>query len=168
MSHMIQWTWQNDPIPQPTLAPGQSVDYYTYTINLYMSYDSQHSLRKYSLSIKDLDTNQFSTIQNYESVSNANDNTISVDANGLITADQPEAGADLDIHTLVFKSNKVTNSIILTTLARGGGWGTNANFVLSEVEGSVSAEVVPEPSDFALLLGLFSILYIRYKKRFKV
>lgn len=161
----ITWIW--NPHNRPTLAQDEKVNFFTYTIDLYMGYDKDHSLRQYHVNVRDVDSTTYSTITNYESVSNTEDNTISVDENGVINAEQPKADAGLDIHTLVFKSSKRAHSIILTTHANKGGWGTSNNFVLSEIEGSVTAEVVPEPSTYALLLGCITFFGgLALKKRY--
>lgn len=156
MSHMIQWTWQNDPIPQPTLAPGQSVAYYTYTLHLNFGYGNQHSLRTYSLLANDHpDNNDLLVVKDYQSVSNKESNTISVDTtHGIITTTRPSVIGHLDTHTLVFRtrSNQLIDHLAISLQATPG-WGDNGNFILSEITGSLSAEIVPEPATYALLLG---------------
>ena len=171
--HYISWTWQDS--PTPPLAENQRVDYYTYSISLHNGWTERHSFREYTLSVRNSDdANDFNVVTNYESVTNRQSNTISVDnKRGTVTTTQPPGNSGIfDIHTLTFRSDTVIDSIVIT-FAPIPGWGygneIGENFVLSEIKGTVTAEVseVPEPSTYALLLGFISFVVIAFKKRIK-
>lgn len=156
----ITWAFSHT---TPTLAQGERVGFYTYTIDLHHAFNNFHTLKTYRLSIKDAGADTFSTITDYESVSITGTTSISVDANGLITSGTPATSndEDLHIHSIVFKSNRVLNDLALTEIE---GWTGTENFILSEVEGSVSAHVVPEPSNYALLLGCVAFIALALRK----
>ena len=170
--HSITWTWQDS--PTPTLAENQRVDYYTYSISLHNGWTERHNFREYTLSAGNSDdTNGLNLVTNYESVTNRQSNTISVDSNGTVTTTQPPGDSGIfDIQTLTFRSDTVVDSIMIT-FAPVPGWGYGNEFgeffVLSEITGTVTAEVseVPEPSTYALLLGFISFVVVAFKKRIK-
>ena len=168
VSDTITWSWQAQ--SAPILSQGESVSHYTYTINLScgLTLNNNFLLRSFRLALGDpANTNTFSTVTDYQSLSNtqgAKGHTLFVDANGLINTTQPNPSSDpsntiwLDTYTLVFNSSTLTNQLRLITTAGQAGW-VGGNFLLREITGDVTATVVPEPSTYALILGLFALLY---------
>ena len=92
-SQNITWSWQ--PHSAPTLAQGESISHYTYTVNLHNGLSGTNVnflLKSYSLALGDPPHNSdnFTTITDYQSFSNTqeaqdHDHTMSIDVNGLIT-----------------------------------------------------------------------------------
>ncbi|PDH27316.1 MAG: hypothetical protein CNB76_00375 [Puniceicoccaceae bacterium MED-G32] len=85
---------------------------------------------------------------------------------GMITTTDPESTPpSIVIHTLVFKGNTPLEFLRLNTILNSG-W-TDGSLVLNEVTGIVSAEIVPEPSTYALLAGIVAFAFIAKRKRTK-
>lgn len=170
----IIWTW--DAFTAPTLDPDERV-IYTYTVKIHTGTDyhwtfSNYTLRNYSLALGDPDSSDFTVIKDYESVTNTlASSTISVNANGLIQTTEPSGVNNIDTHTLVFTSITLANQLRLIAPEETGGWGSypfNEDiFTLNEIIGSIDADVVPEPSTYALILGLMVLGFVALKRRRK-
>ena len=184
----IDWTWQAN--SEPSLLAGESVSHYTYTINLYAGFSDDQSnphrdqnwlIRAISLALGDPNSDNFTTITDYQSLSNTqvaqdHDHTISVDSNGLITTTEPNAIIFTDTYTVVFNSPTLVNSLRFTAENRpfvwngtgydgqNPGWSNAGKFALTEITGSATADVVPEPSAYALILGLIALGFA-FKRR---
>ena len=173
-SQNITWSWQ--PHSAPTLAQGESINHYTYTINLHngIGTNVDFLLKSYSLALGDPNSDNFTTITDYQSLSNtqeaaANSHTLSADADGLITTTKANVVGLADIHTLVFRSTNLSNQIrLVIPVPSEGGWDELFNppgsLYLREITGSVTANVVPEPSAYALILGLIALGFA-FKRR---
>ena len=104
-SQNITWSWQ--PHSAPTLSQGESINHYTYTINLHNGIRTTNVdflLKSYSLALGDPNSDNFTTITDYQSLSNtqeaaANGHTLSADANGLINTTKANVIGLADIHT---------------------------------------------------------------------
>lgn len=158
-------TWDVDPFSRLSLNPDQQVDYYTYTITLHSGLGSEYNLNSFSFSYSNGTSN--TTVTSFNSLTSNNEGTISSDTNGLVTA---SASGVLAAHTVSFNVNSDIKSITLNTPADSAGQHSiRGNWVLSEITGTVTAEVsqVPEPSTYALLLGFISFVVIAFKKRIK-
>lgn len=143
----------------PTLTPDQTVDFYTYTIELHIGYTEKYSFKEYSL----LANNNL--ITDYTDLT-ANFNNITLFNNGgTITSSDPETFGSGDIYASF--SHTFTSESIVSTLQLNvdqGWWWNNGTILLSEITGTGSATVVPEPSTYALLIGLFAFVFITYRK----
>ena len=90
---------------------------------------------------------------------------MSANDNGFISCTEPDDANDPQIvHSMVFSVESHITHLRLNTLVRPG-WSTNQHFKISEIEGSASAEVVPEPSTYALIAGLASFAWIIARRR---
>ena len=173
----ITWTWEA--FSAPPLAQGERIGHYTYTINLHNGTDFLNLnwlLKSYSLALGDPPHNSdnFTTITDYQSFSNTqeaqdHDHTMSIDANGLITTTKANITGIADIHTLVFRSTSLSNQIRLVLHDPvEAGWDENfspkGSFLLREITGSVTANVIPEPSTYALIMGLLALGFA-FKRR---
>ena len=189
----IDWTWQAH--SEPSLLAGESFSHYTYTINLYSGFydnvqnnpypDQNWLMRAISLALGDPNSDNFTTITDYQSLSNTQEasaagHTLSVDANGLITTTEANAFNVIDTHTLVFRSTKLSNQLrlVFPDPSQGGwdepgdGWSGRTDHpdyhpgyaYLREITGEMSAIIIPEPSTYALILGLLA-LGLAFKRR---
>ena len=158
-------TWDVNPFSRLSLNPDQQVDYYTYSITLHSGLSYDYNLNRFSFSYSNGTSN--TTVTNYNSLS-SNQGSISANStNGLVSA---AASGLLAAHTVSFNVNSDIKSITLNTPADSAGQNSiRGNWVLSEVTGTVTAEVsqVPEPSTYALLLGFISFVLVAFKKRIK-
>lgn len=170
----ITWTW--DAFTAPTLEVGERVNY-TYTFKIHTG--STHSsllftnilLRNYRLALGDPNSSNFTIITDYDSVSNTlAESDISVDENnnGLIQTTEPSTTMNIDRHTIVFTSSTLANQLRLIAPEGSAGWGSpNGSFAIREIEGSLNANVsqIPEPSTYALILGLGTLGFVVLKRR---
>lgn len=158
-------TWDVNPFSRLSLNPDQQVDYYTYSITLHSGSSYDYNLNRFSFSYSNGTSN--TTVTNYNSLS-SNQGSISANStNGLVSA---AASGLLAAHTVSFNVNSDIKSITLNTPADSAGQNSiRGNWVLSEVTGTVTAEVsqIPEPSTYALLLGFISFVLVAFKKRIK-
>ena len=158
-------TWDVNPFSRLSLNPDQQVDYYTYSITLHSGLSYDYNLNRFSFSYSNGTSN--TTVTNYNSLS-SNQGSISANStNGLVSA---AASGLLAAHTVSFNVNSDIKSITLNTPADSAGQNSiRGNWVLSEVTGTVTAEVsqIPEPSTYALLLGFISFVLVAFKKRIK-
>ena len=158
-------TWDVDPFSRLSLNPDQQVDYYTYSITLHSGLSKDYNLNSFSFSYSNGTSN--TAVTNYNSLT-SNQGSISVNStNGLVSAAPSDI---LAAHTVSFNVNSDIKSITLNTPADSAGQNSiRGNWVLSEVTGTVTAEVsqVPEPSTYALLLGFISFVLVAFKKRIK-
>lgn len=176
-SQNITWSWL--PHSVPTLAQGESISHYTYTVNLHNGLSGTNVnflLKSYSLALGDppFTSDNFTTITDYQSFSNTqeaqdHDHTLSVDPNGLITTTKANITGIADIHTFVFQSTSLSNQIRLVihdpVEAGWDEWFSPAgSFLFREITGSVTANVVPEPSTYALIMGLLALSFA-FKRR---
>lgn len=154
-------TWDVNPLSRLTLESGQIVDKYIYSITLHSGLSSNYNLNKFSFSYSDGTTK--TNITSFSNLSTNTGGTISPDANGLVTAEESNAMAQ---HTVTFDVSSDIKSITLNIPTGAGQNATdNDNWVLSEVTGTVSAEVVPEPSTYALIAGLIAFTCVAYRKK---
>ena len=159
-------TWDVNPFSRLSLNPDQQVDYYTYSITLHSGLSYDYNLNRFSFSYSNGTSN--TTVTNYNSLSSNHGGTIFFDSNN----DHVVASASdvLAAHTVSFNVNSDIKSITLNTPSDSAGQNPiRGNWVLSEVTGTVTAEVsqVPEPSTYALLLGFISFVLVAFKKRIK-
>ncbi|MDA0848381.1 MAG: hypothetical protein O2827_01335 [Verrucomicrobia bacterium] len=157
-------TWDIDIGPNqilPTLDPNQ---YYVYKIYLGWTNNWRNDLQSYQLSTRTASDTSFSLATNFESlISSATaGNTLSLDDNGVIDSTQPSIFSSNNRHTLHLAIDDPIESLKLTALAQG--WESQP-FILTECNGIVQVMTVPEPSAYALLLGLVTCVAIAYKKR---
>lgn len=152
--------WDVNPFSRLTIEPDQRVDKYTYTITLHSGLGDFYNLNNFSFSHSNGTSN--TTVTTFNSLTSNNGGTITSNAEGLVSA---SASSVLAQHTVSFDVGSDIESITLNIPAAG----QNGNWVLSEITGTVTAEVsqIPEPSTYALLLGFISLVVIAFKKRIK-
>ena len=156
-------------LPTFTLNPGQSIDYYTFNISLYYSWREDHAASAFTLSSSN-DGINFVQITDILSASTNNANTeLTFDSLGNFTATEPPEDAPLEVHNVEF--NVATDITHLRfNIGPNAGWSDfNPNVTLSEFTGIASAEVVPEPSTYALIAGLtcFAWVFALRRKRWQ-
>ena len=109
----------------------------------------------------------FATVINYDSLSSSVP-SISSDDSGLITATNIATGAaDAQaVHSITFSTPHTTRSIKLLIPAKEVPDNTGFYYI-NEIETSALAISVPEPSSYALILGLTGVylIYLRISKR---
>ena len=164
------------PLQYLNLQAGESVAYYSLRTSIFYGH-VDYTARTFTLSYSTDDAVSFTTITDYTSAENERgSSSISYDTNGVVTAStQPTAGPNpflgyLETHVVTFKiPANVVQSIthLRYNLPANAGWitGVDANIAISEFETHLSAEIVPEPSTYALLLGFISFAFIAFKKR---
>jgi hypothetical protein len=143
----------------PVLKPNEQ---YLYKIVLSWSTDWQNDLQPYQLSTRTATDTSFSLATNFESLTTSAGNTLSFDDAGVIDSTQPNMFSSNNGHTLHLAIDDPIESLKLTALAQG--WESEP-FILTECNGIVVVMTVPEPSTYALLLGLVACVAIAYKKR---
>jgi hypothetical protein len=143
----------------PVLKPNEQ---YLYKIVLSWSTDWQNDLQPYQLSTRTATDKSFSLATNFESLTTNSGNTLSFNDAGVIESTQPNMFSSNNGHTLHLAIDDPIESLKLTALAQG--W-ENEPFILTECNGIVEVMTVPEPSTYALLLGLVACVAIAYKKR---
>ena len=143
----------------PVLKPNER---YLYKIDLYWSTDWQNDLQSYQLSTRTATDTSFSLATNFELMTTNAGNTLSFNDAGVIESTQPNRFSGNNGHTLHLAIDDPIESLKLTALAQG--W-ENEPFILTECNGIVEVMTVPEPSTYALLLGLVACVAIAYKKR---
>lgn len=91
--------------------------------------------------------------------------TISSDATGLITAENPEQETlGQTIHSIVFSVPHTTRKMQLVTDAGQAELNAN-NFTIQEIGIVATAVIVPEPSTYALIFGLIAVGLIASRQR---
>lgn len=155
--------WDVNPFSRLTIEPDQQVDSYTYSITLHSGLSSDYNLNNFSFSYSNGISTSNTTVTTFNSLTSNNRGTITSNAEGLVSA---SASSVLAQHTVSFDVGSDIQSITLNIPAAAG---QNGNWVLSEITGTVTAEVsqIPEPSAYALLLGFISFVVIAFKKRIK-
>lgn len=143
----------------PVLKPNER---YLYKIVLSWSTDWQNDLQSYQLSTRTATDTSFSLATNFELMTTNSGNTLSFNDAGVIESTQPNRFSRNNAHTLHLAIDDPIESLKLTALAQG--W-ENEPFILTECNGIVEVMTVPEPSTYALLLGLMACVAIAYKKR---
>lgn len=156
------------------LKPTESVDYYSFTTRIYYNWTNTCSAKGFTLSYSTDDGTTFTKITDYIHAKAENSpTTLSYNTNGDITAtkpkDNPRSGTPLIVHVVQYK---IPESILGTmthlryNLKAGAGWGTlNPHVRISEFDSTLNAEIIPEPSTYAWLLGFISFVFIAFKKR---
>ncbi|MAV39481.1 MAG: hypothetical protein CML12_02745 [Puniceicoccaceae bacterium] len=154
-------------LPTFTLNPGESIDYYTFNISLYYSWRVNHSASAFTLSSSN-DGINFVQITDILSASTNNENTeLTFNASGNFTATEPPEDAPLEVHNVEFNVAADITHLRFNIPANAGWNDFNPNVTLSEIAGIASAEVVPEPSTYALIAGLtcFAWVFALRRKR---
>ena len=163
-------------LPNLNLQTGESVAYYSLRTSIHYSH-VDHAARTFTLSYSTDDAVSFTKISDYTSAENVRgSSSISYDSDGVVTAStQPTAGPNqfldfLESHVVTFKipANVVPSITHLRyNLPANAGWntGADANIAISEFSSRLDAEIVPEPSTYALLAGFISFVFIAFKKR---
>lgn len=151
------------------LNPGQSIDYYTFSISLYYSWDVAHSASAFTLSSSNDGGVNFVQITDILSASTNNENSeLTFDTAGNFTATQPPEDSPLEVHNVEFNiASDITH--LRYNVGPYAGWTgiTNGNVTISELAGIANAEVIPEPSTYALIAGLtcFAWVFTLRRKR---
>lgn len=143
----------------PVLKPNEQ---YLYKIVLSWSTDWRNDLQSYQLSTRTATDTSFSLATNFELMTTNSGNTLSFNDAGVIESTQPNRFSGNNGHTLHLAIDDPIESLKLTALAQG--WDSQP-FILTECDGIVEVMTVPEPSTYALLLGLMACVAIAYKKR---
>ena len=148
------------------LNPTQSIEYYTFSISLYYAWDETHSASAFTLS-SSTDGINFVQITDILSASTNNENTeLNFDTEGNLTATQPPVGAPLEVHNVEFNiATDVTH--FRYNVGPYAGWTgvANGNVTISELAGVATAEVIPEPSTYALIAGFACFAWVFYFRR---
>lgn len=153
------------------LQADEIVDYYVFTTKIYYGYDALHSSEAFTLSYSTDDDNSYTKVTDYLSAETENaQTTMSYTSDGDVTATQPPSGSPPEVHIVSYEIPvSVIGSIthLRYNVEASPGWSTTngGNIVINEFDTSLSAEIVPEPSTYALLLGLMACVAIAYKKR---
>lgn len=161
VAHWVQWEVDT---PEITLNPGQSEDYLTMALTLYWGGNTEHLPSSYTMSYSSDSAGSFTTFNNYNSITNTSpDITLTVDADGTINVSTPTESTDPDHHTLNMNYDRAITHIRLDIPAFAGH-NSAGNVILSEIEGTATAEVIPEPSTYALMAGLVSLVWVARRK----
>ena len=155
-------TWDIDIGPNQILPALENNQHYVYSIILSWTGNWRNDLQSYQLSTQTATDTAFSLATNFESLTTSGGNTLSFDDAGIITSTQPSPFSGNNGHTLRLAIDEPIESLRLTALTQG--WETQP-FILTEASGIVHVMTVPEPSTYALLLGLVACVAVAYKKR---
>jgi hypothetical protein len=153
------------------LQVDEIVDYYVFTTKIYYGWDEEHSSEAFTLSYSSDDGNSYTKVTNYLSAETENtQTTMSYTSDGDVTATQPPTGSPLEVHIVSYEIPvSIIGSIthLRYNVEASPGWNPNngGNIVINEFDTSLSAEIVPEPSTYALVLGLVACVAVAYKKR---
>jgi hypothetical protein len=153
-------TWDIDISPNHILPALENNQRYVYEINLSWTSNWRNDLHSYQLSTQTASNTAFSVVTDYESLTSTGGNTLSF--NNIITSTQPRPSSRNNVHTLRLAIDEPLESLRLNALTQG--W-ENQPFILAEVSGIAEVMTVPEPSTYALLLGLVACMAVAYKKR---
>lgn len=155
-------SWDVNPFGPLDALIDKSTHILEFTLNIHtgISFYGYGELNKFSLSVADEGADFISPITDFISLSSeyrlsAVDKAISVtsDASGLITATDTEWEDGQVIHSIVFQAPSTTRKMQLESAADGAG-PSRVSFSIEEIQIFASAIPVPEPSAYALLLGL--------------
>lgn len=160
--------WDINPF-ENTLYDTELYSVLQFSIKIYSGFvvnTAYGDLNQFSFQIAGEDGN-FATVINYDSLSSSVP-SISSDGSGLITATNIETGAaDAQaVHSITFSTPHIIRSIKLLIPAKEVPDNTSFYYV-NEIETSALAVALPEPSSYALILGLTGIClrYFRISKR---
>lgn len=164
LPHTIEWDFS---VIQPELTSSQSVEYYTYTVSIYYRWAPFNSLSSFTI---DANLNQngttYNRITNFVSLeSNSSIQTLSAAEDGTITGNAPDNDNDPQlIHSIAFSTDSEIRSLRINTPARAS-FTDIGHFGIAEVTGTATAEVVPEPSTYALITGLATLAFIAFRRK---
>lgn len=150
-------------IPAANLQAGQSIDYYIFNTSVYYSWNEYHSAKLFTMSCSTDGGATFTKITDYLSASTSDATSdLTYDTEGNLSSGQPADDAPLETHTFEYK---VPTAITHLRYNLGPNAGHFSNVVISEVTSTVSAEVIPEPSSYALIAGLIAFACIAYRRK---
>ena len=104
----------------------------------------------------------FPLITDYLELSTNINGTLTSNGAGNVTA---SSNSELAVHTLRFNIEPDVSWLTLYGKANSAQGGSGVSWHLSEIDGTVTAEVIPESSTFALIAGLVSFAWIIARRR---
>ena len=164
-------SWDFNPYAN-TQVNTEDFDLIQFSLTIYTGFSVIDDLNSFSLRVAGADEAFSSAVTNFDSLSSVQnyffENTktlaISSDASGLITAENPtQETLNQTVHSIVFLAPHTTRRIQLVTPIDEDGF--PSIYLINEIE--TSAVAVPEPSTYALVLGVSILglsIYFRKKR----